>query len=412
MVERPVQHPFRPDVPAHPLNPEGPSLAARDEARLGLYVHVPFCAVRCTYCHFSTAAFSSAAVERWFAGIEREVALRAPLAGGREFTSLFFGGGTPSALSARHFRRLWDILRANFTLASDAEVTLEANPESVKPTLLDAWREAGVNRLSLGAQSFDRAELRTLGRIHDDARPGEALALARAHGFERLSLDLMFGYPGHTSATFARTLDRLVELAPEHVSGYCFIAEGGTALGDLALAPGGPAVPDDAQAGLYAQMTERFAAAGLAPYETSNFCRPGAEARHNLTYWLRRDYMAVGPSAHGCWNGERWGNRYATADWAAALERGELPEAERERSSAVAVEEEIVMLGLRFASGLLARDYPSGVWERVEARFGGSFAAAAAAGRLERVEGGWRIPPAHRFLADDTIAWVAARSRG
>lgn len=412
MVERPVQHPLQPDVPAHSLNREGPGEAARREARTGLYVHVPFCAVRCHYCHFSTAAFSGDAVERWFAGIEREAALRAPLADGVAFTSLFFGGGTPSALSSRHFRRLWDLLRAHFTLAPGAEVTLEANPESAKAPLLAAWHEAGVNRLSFGAQSFEPSELRSLGRIHDEARPVEAVALAREHGFERVSLDLMYGYPGHTAESFARTLDRVGSLALEHVSAYCYIPEGVTPQGERALARGGPAVPDEAQAALYEQLSAAMDGMGLASYETSNFCRPDAESRHNLTYWLRRDYLALGPSAHGCWRGERWGNRFATADWAAALERGESPESERERSPEASISEEIVMLGLRLSSGLFAADYLPVEWEGVERRFGEAFAAARDAGRLEAVPGGWRIPRAHRFLADDTIAWLAARARG
>jgi putative oxygen-independent coproporphyrinogen III oxidase len=410
VAELPAEHPVRPDVPRDPLNGDGPGEAARDAARTGLYVHVPFCAVRCTYCHFSTESFSAAKVERWFAALEREAALRAPLAAGHAFTSLFFGGGTPSALSAKQFARLWGIVRAHFDLAPGAEVTLEANPESVKAPLLAAWREAGVNRLSLGVQSFERDELRRLGRMHDEARPAEAAALARAQGFERLSLDLMFGFPGHTLAAWERTLGRALDLGPEHLSAYAFIVEAGNPLSDAVLAGREAVADDDLQADLHARFLERAAEAGLRFYETSNVARPGAEARHNLTYWLRRDYLALGPSAHGLWRGERWGNRFATAAWAEAADRGEAPEESRETCTAGNVADEIVMLGLRLGRGLEQEAYSSKDWKLVETRFGDAFEAGEREGRLERTPAGWRIPPRHRFVADDVIAWLAART--
>lgn len=412
MVELPAGHPLQPDVPADPLTDSGPDPGARDAARSGLYVHVPFCAVRCTYCHFSTESFSGAAVERWFAAFEREAARRASLARGHAFTSLFFGGGTPSALSARQFARLAAILRGHFVLAPEAEVTLEANPESVRAPLLDAWLAAGVNRLSLGVQSFELAELARLGRIHDDARPAAAVALARSHGFRRLSLDLMFGFPGHTLAAFGRTLDRALALEPEHLSAYAFVVEPGNPLSDSVLAGRAAVADDDLQADLHALFLERASTAGLRFYETSNACRPGAEARHNLVYWLRRDYLALGPSAHGLWRGERWGNRFGTGEWATAALAGEAPEASRERCTPESVADEIVMLGLRLGRGLEPEAYPSNDWQLVWRRYGAAIETGERQGRLERLRDGWRIPPRHRFVADDTIAWLAARAAG
>jgi oxygen-independent coproporphyrinogen-3 oxidase len=388
---------------------EGPSAAARAGARLGLYVHVPFCAVRCAYCDFSSGALSSAGVARYLAAMEREAALRAPAAAGVTFTSVFFGGGTPSALSSRHFTRLATALRRAFAIAPGAEVTLEANPESVSSSLLDAWAAAGVNRLSMGAQSFDDAELRGLGRIHDATRPARAVALARAHGFRRLSLDLMFGFPGHGETTLARTVEQALALDPGHLSAYCYIPEPGTPLGDRVRRREVALPSPEEQADQYALLTERFAASGYGAYETSNSCRPGNEARHNLVYWLRRDHMAVGPSAHGLWRGVRHGNHYATERWAAALDAGlpcDVTEIETPRSRA----DEIVMLGLRLATGLVASDYPAATWGEVEARYGAAFRRAAALGRLERDGDGVRIPAAHRFLADDTIAWLMAEA--
>ena len=386
---------------------DGPAPSSSAAARLGLYVHVPFCAVRCTYCDFSSGALSSRALERYLDGMETEVARRAPDAASFTFTSVFFGGGTPSALSARHFARLVTMLRSHFAIGPDAEITLEANPESVRPALLDAWSAAGVNRLSFGAQSFHADELERLGRIHDAARPGEAIALARAHGFRRLSLDLMFGFPGHTAERFAATVDRALELEPEHLSAYCFIPEAGTPMGDEVLR-GGLELPDaDAQADLYAALTTRLAASGYGCYETSNFCRPGAEARHNLVYWLRRDYLGLGPSAHGLWQGTRYGNHYATERWAACLEAGrpcDEREAESERSRA----DEIVMLGLRLSRGVSAGDHAADRWREVMGRYGAAFRAGLATGRLDATADGVRIARRHRFVADDVIAWLMA----
>ncbi|MBI1797584.1 MAG: radical SAM family heme chaperone HemW [Candidatus Eisenbacteria bacterium] len=385
----------------------GPSVAARAAARRGLYVHVPFCAVRCSYCDFSSGALSAAAVERYLAAMALETARRAPDARGAVFTSVFFGGGTPSALSARHFTRLAALVRGAFAIADDAEITLEANPESVRAPLLEAWATAGVNRLSMGAQSFDAEELEGLGRIHDAARPGEAFALARAHGFRRLSLDLMFGFPGNDGGRLARTLDRALALDPEHLSAYCYIPEPGTPLGDRVLRRDVALPSTDAQADEYAMLTARLEAAGFAGYETSNFARAGAEARHNLVYWLRRDHMALGPSAHGLWNGVRFGNHYAFERWAASLEADascDATEIESARSRA----DEIVMLGLRLGCGLDASDHPATRWADVLRRYGAAFEQGLALGRLEPARDGVRIPRAHRFVADDTIAWLMA----
>jgi putative oxygen-independent coproporphyrinogen III oxidase len=401
----------RPSLPLRPPLVDGPDDRARDEARLALYVHVPFCAAPCPYCHFSKEHLSGAAVERWLGALATEAARRAPLASGERFSSVFFGGGSPSAIGQRQFMRAWRIVRDHFDLAPGAEITLEANPETVKPGLLDAWAAAGVNRLSMGVQSFVPEELATLGRLHDEHRPAEAFRLARAHGFRRLSLDLMFGYPGHTSERWARSLEAALALEPEHISAYGFIPEDGTPLGDAVACGAAHTVSPEHEAELYFQADARFAAAGLAPYETSNWSRTGAESRHNLTYWVRRDYLALGPSSHGLWQGWRYANARSLADWASRLERGEDPAVERELETPATRAEETVLLGLRLASGLQPRDLTPPRRAELDARYGAAFAAAVAAGRLERFAGGWRVPPELRFVADDTIAWLAVRAR-
>jgi oxygen-independent coproporphyrinogen-3 oxidase len=392
-----------PHLPADSLS------EARGQARVGLYLHVPFCARRCSYCDFSSGGISAAAVERYLSAFEREAAMRAPQADGVEFQSVFVGGGTPSALSSRHFERLWRAVRDHFAIAPSAEITLEANPESVGDRLLEAWSAAGVNRLSMGAQSFDPSELEGLGRIHAAGRPAEAFRLARSHGFRRLSLDLMFGFPGHSAETWRDTLESALALEPEHLSAYCFIPEPGTPLGDAARTGVKPPLSPEQQADLYETLVDRLGAAGYRLYETSNFSRPGGECRHNLVYWLRRDYLGLGPSAHGLWRGVREANHYALERWADALERGQ-PWMAREPETPASRAEEIVMLALRLGEGLRAADYESGVWTQVHARYGAALERAVSEGRLERTASGWRIAPRHRFVADDVIAWLAARA--
>jgi oxygen-independent coproporphyrinogen III oxidase len=387
-----------------------PDPHVRDEARDGLYVHVPFCAVRCAYCDFATGPISAAKVERYLDAFEREVARRAPAASNTRFRTVFFGGGTPSALSARHFRRLTHALRGGFVIDPNAEMTLEANPETVGDALLEAWREVGVNRLSMGVQSFEPGELERLGRIHGPARPFEAADRARRAGFTRLSVDLMFGFPGHDAAPWRHTLARTLELGVEHVSAYCFIPEDETPLG-IALLRGEVTLPSpEAQADRYAELTGTLGAAGYDGYETSNFARPGGEARHNLVYWLRRRWLGLGPSAHGLWSGGRYANHRVLERWATALERDEACDTfEPETDTTIA--DEIVMLALRLGSGLVASDHTPEDWRRVVTRYGPALERATAEGRLETREGGWRVPPRYRFVADDVIAWLMARAR-
>jgi oxygen-independent coproporphyrinogen III oxidase len=389
---------------------EGPGEAVRAQARAGLYVHVPFCAARCAYCDFASGRHAPDAVERWLEGIALEAAQRAPAAADVTFSSVYLGGGTPSLLDPAQVARLFAALRDGFAVAADAEITLEANPESVSPARLAAWRAAGVNRLSLGAQSRHADELARLGRIHTAARVEEALAAARAAGFRRLSLDLIYGFPGQTAARWEETLAWALGLEPEHLSAYAFIAERGTPLGDAVLEGRATLPADEEQAEAYECFLARAAAAGLGGYETSNVCRPDAEARHNLVYWLRRPYVGLGPSAHGLLGGERYGNRREAADWTAALAGGRLPEAEREVESATSAAREIVMLGLRLTTGLRAADYPGRRWREVERRYGPTLREAVAGGRLVARDGGWALPPALRFVADEVLAWIEARA--
>ncbi len=268
-----------------------------------------------------------------------------------------------------------------------------------------------MNRISFGVQSFHDDELAGLGRLHDARQAEDAFRRARAHGFPRVSLDLMFGFPGHRGARWIETLDRALTLAPGHLSAYAFIVEAGTPLGNAVLRGESAEMDGDEEAALYESLVARTSAAGLAGYETSNFAKPGEESRHNLGYWLRRPYLALGPSAHGLFAGERYANHWSLERWAEALERGLAPESEREREDPASRAREAMLLALRLGTGLRFGDYAPGEAGEIRARYGAAFAAALRTGRLEAAsEGAVRIAPRHRFVADDVIAWIESRA--
>ncbi len=389
--------------------------AARAQAGPGLYVHVPFCSVRCHYCDFSSGSLSSQALRQWQAALENEMEARAPLARGVVFRSVFFGGGTPSALAARDFTQVWNGLRSRFTIAPEAEVTLEANPESVRSSLLQAWRAAGVNRLSLGAQSFEAAELESLGRIRGPDRARQAVAEARAAGFANLSLDLMFGFPGHALAPWRRTLQSALALKPDHLSAYCYIPEEGTPMGDAVHRRTVCLPRVEEQEAMYRALGAAAKEAGLARYEISNFARPGFASRHNLGYWLCRDYLAFGPAAHSLWRGRRWGNVYSASQYAERVLGQRSPVAESEDCSLDSSAEEALFLGLRLAGGLCLADYSARLAAHLLARYRAALEAAAERGLLFRTRGGYRMAERRWFVADEVLAWILAeaeRSRG
>ncbi|HLF41864.1 MAG TPA: radical SAM family heme chaperone HemW, partial [Acidimicrobiia bacterium] len=259
----------------------------------GVYVHVPFCARRCDYCDFATwtdrAHLMEAYAAACVADLERHYAAAAP-----EATSVFFGGGTPSLLPAP---LLVSILEA-IPRAPGAEVTVECNPDAVDPAKLAAYRAAGVNRLSFGVQSMRRHVLESLGRTHDPAGVGRAVAWARGAGFDNINVDLIYGADGESLDDWQATVDAALALDPAHVSAYALTVEPGTPL-HRRIAAGEVAAPDDDdQADKYLAAVERLGAAGLESYEISNWARPGHECRHNLLYWTMGEYQGIGCAAH------------------------------------------------------------------------------------------------------------------
>ncbi len=265
---------------------------------IALYVHWPFCAARCPYCDFNSHVRDRLDEPRYRAAILAELAHEAALVGPRPLGSIFFGGGTPSLMSPGTVAAVVDAARAAFPADVEPEITLEANPTSVELARLAGFREAGVNRISLGIQALDDAALGFLGRRHSAAQALEALAQARSL-FPRASFDLIYARPGQSISAWREEVRRALGYGLDHLSLYQLTIEPGTPF-ERAHARGEIVLPDDAaQAALYDATVEEAARAGLVPYEVSNYARPGAESRHNLAYWTYADYAGIGPGAHG-----------------------------------------------------------------------------------------------------------------
>jgi len=318
---------------------------------VGCYVHVPFCARRCGYCDFNTSVLGASRLtpDGWLAGLRAEIAL---VADARLLRTVFFGGGTPTLLGSDLPANALAALRDAFGLEPGAEVTIEANPETVTEPLLDALLAAGFTRLSLGMQSADPAVLATLDRAH---RPGHAtwcVAAAHRAGFVDVSLDLIYGTPGESLASWRNTLEAALEAGPQHISCYALIVEPGTPLARRIAGGVLPVPDDDLMADEYLLADDLLAEAGFPWYELSNWARPGHECRHNLGYWRSDDWWGFGPGAHSHIAQRRWWNHRSGTRWAAALQRGESPVAGSEIVDDVMAHEERVLLELRLATGL------------------------------------------------------------
>lgn len=319
-----------------------------------LYLHIPFCERKCIYCNFySVENLDSRG--RFLQALLREIELRADqLASDPEaptsYSTIFFGGGTPSLLSPEQLGSILESLRRRFVIAPDAEITMECNPGALTEGWLADYRSLGVNRLSFGVQSFHDDDLQFLSRIHtaSEARRGITAAM---RVFDNVSLDLIFALPGQTTERWRSNLREGVALGTEHISAYALIFEEGTPLNAMRLSGVVSPAPDDLDAEMYAETMETLAEHGFHQYEVSNYAKPGRECRHNLGYWERQTYISFGPSAHSFLRGEtrqeRWANISSLTAYLQQVEAGTLPVASRELLSSQLILEEMVMLGLR-----------------------------------------------------------------
>jgi putative oxygen-independent coproporphyrinogen III oxidase len=318
----------------------------------GLYVHIPFCLTRCGYCDFNAFAGLDHLRSRYVRALIREADLIAPAWAGDTFVSVFLGGGTPTTLDPSALRLLLGHARDRFDVAGDAEVTIEANPDTVDRASLAAILDAGYERLSIGAQSFDRAVLAALERVHDPTSVRRAFGDARAAGYRDVNLDLIYGAEGETLGSWERTLRETVDLGPEHVSAYALTIEPSTPLGRK-VASGRASAPDpDGQADMFGLACELLGDAGYVHYEVSNWARPGYECRHNLGYWERRPYAGLGAGAHSFRDDRRWWNVRPPEEYLRLVERGELPVGGEERLEPSDAYLEEVFLRLRILEGI------------------------------------------------------------
>lgn len=335
------------------------ALRTLQRRKFGLYVHVPFCASRCGYCDFNTytaTELGGGASQRGYADTAlAEVRLARHVMGERtpQVDTVFFGGGTPTLLPSEHLAMLLGEIGNEFGLAPGAEVTTEANPETVTPAYLSRLREAGFTRVSLGMQSIRPHVLATLDRQHTPGRAIEAVLDAREAGFAHVNIDLIYGTPGESEADWQATLDAAISARPDHISAYSLIVEEGTALARKVDRGELPAPDDDLLADRYAQADAAFTAAGLTWYEVSNWSRGlASRCRHNELYWTCGNWWGIGPGAHSHVGGVRWWNVKHPSAYAARLEAGISPAHGREVLPERARRMERVLLGIRLVDGL------------------------------------------------------------
>ena len=367
---------------------------------LGIYIHVPFCHAICNYCNFNRGLHDEALRRRYVDAVTMHITRDGD---GAAVDTIYLGGGTPSLLEVDEVARLLDACRTSFALAADHEITMEANPESVSPQRLDGWRAAGVNRISFGVQSFRDEELRRLGRLHSVSRAREAIAEARASGFDNISIDLMMWLPSQTLAQWQVSVEGLIEVAPEHASLYLLEVYPNAPLKDEMSRAGWSQSPDDDAARMYEWAMARLASAGYDPYEISNVARPGRRARHNVKYWTDAEWLAFGPGAHGSREGRRWKNVSRMVDYADAVEAGGDARAEVHALTADERAAEAMFMGLRLREGVDIQRIRERYGVDVCARYGEALSWHVAAGLVVLETDRWRLTERGRLLANDVM---------
>ena len=381
---------------------------------LGIYVQVPFCQTKCTYCNFHTGVVSAARFAPYVTSVCAEMAGHRQLyaAAGVELPAkiadavvdtIYIGGGTPSLLEPQHLGRIVAAVRENFAHEL-REVTLEADPETVTGEKAASWVAVGINRVSFGVQSFCDAELQAAGRMHRRADIYRAAEILRAAGIANISFDLIAGLPKQTQASWRNSLNSLVELAPEHVSVYLLEVDEGSRLGAELLRGGnrysaGDVPGDDEMAEFYETACLVLGRAGYEHYEISNWAKPGFASRHNLKYWRREAYLGFGAGAHSFSGTERWANAHDAAAYVAAVTAGRLPVEQVEKLSAESALEEELFLGLRQLAGIdlgrIEREYGVSLESR--------FARLRSAGLIERAGSLVRLAPGRVSVSNEVF---------
>ena len=347
--------------------------------QLGLYLHIPFCAAICHYCNFNRGLLDEALKLEYVSALEREIVHAGD---GTSADTIYLGGGTPSLLDPAEVARLIDACRRSFDLAAEPEVTLEANPETTSAERLDGFRAAGVNRLSFGVQSFRDEELRRLGRLHSAERARDAYHLARAAGFDNVSLDLIMWLPRQTVAEWRESVEGLIELGPDHASLYLLELYPNAPLRDEMARSGWSLAPDEDAATMYLWALGRLEEAGYEQYEISNVAQSGKCSRHNMKYWTDGQWLGFGCGAHSTWAGVRWSNVVGTGDYVERIRTGEDPVGERRILSDAERLGDALFTGLRLVEGVDLSSVASRYGVNVRQRYGWALAPFVEGGLL------------------------------
>ncbi len=365
----------------------------------GVYLHIPFCKSRCSYCDFATDVWrSDEAVERYVAALCAEVmSLESGVKSKNAFThdsqlmtpdSIYFGGGTPSLLMPEQVRQILNAVNLKFEISENAEVTMEMNPATVTPNTLREYKQLGVNRASFGVQTFNDRDLKLLARGHDANDARNTFKMLRDAGFENISFDLIAGLPGQTVDDWQRNLDEAIAMQPEHLSLYLLEIHEGTPLAEQLRTNRRPMPDEDLAAEMYELMLDKVAAAGYKQYEISNFAKPGFESRHNTKYWRLEPVYGFGVSAHSFDGCERYSNDRDTAKYVSMIENSGSAEVMRESINTAS---EFIFLGLRLNEGVDLDEFQTRFGENLSERYANEIAGLESNGLIEKTDGKIRL---------------------
>lgn len=357
--------------------------------KLGIYIHIPFCARKCNYCDFLSAPETRETKERYLSLLDREMQLYKEIVSAREADTLFIGGGTPSFLETDLTDKLLCSVKKWIPSENLKEFTIECNPNSVTEEKLNLYKEAGVTRISLGMQSACDEELKKLGRLHSVKEFEKTYELVRKHGFERVNIDVMAAIPGQTIESYKHTLEYVVGLSPEHISSYSLIIEEGTPFYEKYRE--NPPVDEDTDRQMYDLTKEILGRHGYHRYEISNYAKEGQECIHNLKYWQGGEYLGLGLGAASCMEHERWSNVRGLTDYEDRICRGQKPVEQTEELGEEEQKAEFMFLGLRCMEGVSAERFEKKFHQSVEERYGKVLHKYENMGLMRLVNGNWQL---------------------
>lgn len=380
----------------------------------GVYLHIPFCRSRCSYCDFATGMYEGELAERYVHALTKEISKWSEVETPAAADTIYFGGGTPSLLTPLQIEQILEAVHDRFDVIKGAEVTMEMNPASVSSSdelsnqKLREFRRLGINRASFGAQTFDDRELKQLGRTHTSADIPSTFGRLREAGFENINFDLIAGLPGQSLAGWKQNLDKALKLRPDHLSLYLLDVHEGTPLADQIHSGMRPGPDDDLAGEMYQLMLDEVSTAGYEHYEISNFCLPGFQSRHNTKYWNGAPYFGFGCSAHS-YDGRRrrWANEREVAKYVDLIENQRSPILERTDLNEEDARSESIFLGLRLMRGLDLDDYRTRFGFDLRDRYDADLNRLREAGLIEIDEGSMRLTKRGALLSNEVFAALA-----